>query len=116
MRYIEMNPVRAGMVKTPGEYQWSSYLTNISGCGSDVIGHHGTYLRLGSDAEFRGDAYRELFRNSLEATEVHAIRTSVQTGTPPGNDRFRDQVEEAMKRKVGYAKRGRPRKKGTDPF
>jgi putative transposase len=116
MRYIEMNPVRAGMVKTPCEYKWSSYLTNVSGCGSNMITPHNTYMSLGGDTVLRGYAYRELFRNSLEASEVHAIRTTVQTGTPLGNDRFRQQVENAIKRKIGYAQRGRPTKKGTDPF
>lgn len=58
MRYIEMNPVRAGMVKTPGEYRWSSYLTNSSGNGSEIITPHSSYLRLGREAEGRGYAYR----------------------------------------------------------
>ncbi len=50
-----------------------------------------------------------------EALFPDDIRSAVQTGTPLGNDHFRDQIETALKRKVGQARRGRPstsRKKG----
>lgn len=116
MRYIELNPVRAGMVQTPGEYPWSSYSINSAGAADEMIVPHRYYLKLGSTTDERAFAYRELFRSSLESSEVHAIRRSVQTGTPLGNDRFREQVEAMLKCKVGYARPGRPGKKGTDPF
>jgi putative transposase len=110
MRYIELNPVRAGMVAVPGDYCWSSYRCNATGCGDSVITAHPLYLALGQNQEERGYAYRELFRNALEPDQVHHIRATVQTGTPLGNDRFRQQVEKTLQRKVGQSYRGRPAK------
>ena len=119
-RYIELNPVRAGMVEKPGDYQWSSYRANAFGENTRLLEPHMTYLALGATPESRQHAYRELFRNSLDTNQIHDIRSAVQTGTPLGNNRFRDQIETALKCKVGQARRGRPSatrcKKGTDPF
>jgi len=108
MRYIEMNPVRAGMVGHPRDYRWSSYRTNASAIESPLITPHALYDALGQTREQRTHAYRELFRNALEPDEVHAIRSTVQTGTPLGNARFREQIERILQRKVGQPRRGRP--------
>jgi putative transposase len=113
-RYIELNPVRAGMVETPGEYPWSSYRANAFGEKDSLLTHHLLYRRLGADPAARQAAYRELFRTSLAPEQVHGIRAAWQTGTPLGNDRFREQIEAAVNKKVGYARRGRPRKKQDD--
>lgn len=109
MRYIELNPVRAGMVATPSEYRWSSYTANASGRADGTVIPHAVYQALGKSAGERGFAYRELFRSALEPEQVHQIRAAVQTGTPLGNDRFREQIESALKCRVGQSRRGRPR-------
>lgn len=109
-RYIELNPVRAGMVIEPGEYPWSSYSANARGLLDESITPHHLYQALGSTDDQRHYAYRDLFRHPLEAEQVHVIRASVQTGTPLGNDRFRAQVEAALGKRVGQARRGRPRR------
>jgi putative transposase len=119
MRYIELNPVRAGMVETPGEYRWSSYAHNAMGGAGGLLTSHQAYRELGATVEERGFAYRELFRAALAPEQVHAIRGAVQTGTPLGNDRFREQIEHAVGCRVGQPRRGRPsagRVKGTDPL
>ena len=108
MRYIELNPVRAGMVDRPGDYEWSSYHANAIGRNDKIVSPHDLYLTLGQQQEARWYAYRELFRYSLEPEQVHDIRTTVQTGTPLGNDRFREQIEQTLGRGVGQARRGRP--------
>ncbi len=59
-RYIEMNPVSAGMVKHPGEYRWSSYRVNGQGEPSEMIKHHPLYQDLGSDDAEQTSAYREV--------------------------------------------------------
>ena len=109
-RYIELNPVRAGMVNTPGEYRWSSFLANAHGLRDQLVKPHNLYQALGSTGELRRYAYRALFRNALGEVQLHAIRSSLQTGTPLGSDRFRTQVEAVLGRRVGQAKRGRPRR------
>ncbi len=109
-RYIELNPLRAGMVEKPGDYRWSSYRSNAFGEQSALLEHHPTYLALGNAPESRRHAYRELFHNALDAQQIHAIRSALQTGTPLGNRRFREQIESALNCKVGQARRGRPRR------
>lgn len=119
MRYIELNPVRAGMVMTPMDYRWSSYAANAAGLYDKVVTPHGLYHALAKEPAERLYTYRELFRQALAPEQVHDIRATVQTGTPLGNDRFREQVERTLGSKVGHARRGRPNlgsKKGTDPF
>ncbi len=66
MRYIELNPVRAGMVAHPEENPWSSYRHNArgeSGLNADWIAPHDEYLSLGHNTVDRQKAYRELGRS-----------------------------------------------------
>ena len=48
MRYIELNPVRAGMVATPGEYRWSSHRENVGGAPRGLVTPHPLYDQLGA--------------------------------------------------------------------
>ena len=52
MRYIEMNPVRAGMVEHPAEYPWSSYQANGVGKVIELLTPHERYIQrpMGSDS------------------------------------------------------------------
>lgn len=113
-RYIEMNPVRAGMVEKPGDYQWSSYHRNAFGQGVDWLTELPEYNQLGATETERKFRYRELFRGNLPHEHIHQIRCCVQTGTPLGNDRFRAEVETVLGRKVGYSQRGRPPVSGKE--
>jgi putative transposase len=108
MRYIELNPVRAGMVTAPSDYLWSSYLANAAGRTDRLIVPHEHYLQLGRTPADRQMRYRELFHAALEPNQLHDIRATVQTGTPLGKDRFRKQIEQALGCKVGQSRRGRP--------
>jgi len=114
-RYIELNPVRAGMVESPSDYRWSSYGANAFGMDGRWLAPTPEYIALGDDDQQRRFRYRELFRCSLEPDQVHAIRSCVQTGTPLGNDRFRAQVEQLTGRRVGQSRRGRPRARPEAP-
>ena len=96
------------MVEKPGEYPWSSYRANAFGEDNILLTPHELYRALGPHPSARQPAYRELFRASLSPEQVHDIRAACQTGTPLGNDRFREQIEAAFKKKVGHARRGRP--------
>jgi putative transposase len=107
-RYIELNPVRAGMVSKPWEYRWSSYHCNALGSDNRLIGAHREYIRLGKSADDRAKKYRALFEQTISETEVSRIRNHTQSGTPMGNRRFRDEVEEILSIRTGQAGRGRP--------
>src|SRR4249919_1693805 len=79
-RYIELNPVRAGMVDHPSGYLWSSYAVN-SGTRSDpLVSGHAEYLALATDAHLRDAAYRGLFDQRLEPGLHKAIRDATNGG------------------------------------
>jgi putative transposase len=107
-RYIELNPVRAGMVARPDEYHWSSYGCNAWG---DVgwLRPHEEYTRLGVTAAERGYAYRELFKHQLSEADLHLIRKAAHYCQPVGDDRFRHQLERRYGVVPGQMSRGRPR-------
>lgn len=111
MRYIELNPVRAGMVESPGEYGWSSYRINAGMDKGHLVSPHSLYIALGKQESERAYVYRELFSSALAVDQIHNIRATVQTGTPLGNERFRQQIEQTLNCRVGQARRGRPSKK-----
>jgi putative transposase len=48
-QYIELNPVRAGMVNDPSDYSWSSYQINALGKHSQLMTYHPLYLSLGNN-------------------------------------------------------------------
>jgi putative transposase len=108
-RYIEMNPVRAGMVKSAAHYRWSSYRHNAQGHKDAQITDHDVYRRLGRTVQARYEAYRSLFRDGDDDTTVLAIRESAHKGWALGGDRFRGEVEKLAKRRTAPLQRGRPK-------
>ncbi len=110
MRYIELNPVRANMVRSPAHYRWSSYRYNGQGKDDALIAHHAMYKELGRTKPTRIAAYKELFKAHLDNGALDDIRSAWQTGTPLGNEHFRQKIEDKLKCKVGQARRGRPKK------
>lgn len=79
-RYIEMNPVRPGMVNHPAEYPWSSYASNAMGQTMPWLTPHGEYLALGSDDSKRQAAYRGLFDGAIDPQLLRDIRVSTHGG------------------------------------
>lgn len=114
MRYIELNPVRAGMVSHPVDYPWSSYLVNAKGIKSQLIKPHALYRRLGRSATARQSAYRKLFRAAVSKTDLEAIREATNKAWVLGNDRFREKIEQLSGRRTTPKPRGRPRKEQND--
>lgn len=110
MRYIELNPVRAGMVAHPGDYPWSSYGINAQGESSRLVKPHELYGRLAKDIHSRQVAYRELFRNELEPGLVDQIRQTTNGNVVLGNDRFGKEVADILGRRVTLGSAGRPKK------
>ena len=86
-RYIELNPVRAKMVKHPADYPWSSYAFNALGEPSWLT-EHDEYTALGSSKPGRLAAYRHLFNTPLNDQEIELFRTSARSCTPVGDDDF----------------------------
>ena len=110
MRYIEMNPVRANMVKHPGEYRWSSYAVNATDADSDLITPHTLFLKLGDKDDLRKRAYRSLFEKYLNQEEVHSIREALNQELVLGREDFKIKIEKMTNRQTKPGKNGRPRK------
>jgi len=106
-KYIELNPVRAGMVTEPGEYRWSSYQVNGLGKKSDLCTPHQEYLSLGEESD-RQENYRMLFSHHIESELLNEIRTSTHKGMVVGNNRFKEEIETLTGRRLKSKKRGRP--------
>lgn len=111
MRYIELNPVRAGMVKHPGQFAWSSYRCNGMGRPDSLITPHPLYLLLGKDDVTRRRAYRDLVATHIEPDMLDAIRQTTRQELVLGRGSFRQQIERMLKRQAGARPRGRPRTK-----
>ncbi len=110
MRYIELNPVRAGMVDHPAKYRWSSYAANALGVGNAVLTAQAEYVALGRFPNERQSVYRGLFDVGVNSDELALLRRALQTGTPLGNEKFKAEIEATLDLKVGFVRRGRPRK------
>lgn len=110
-RYIELNPVRASMVEHPSDYRWSSYGFNAEGFPNKLLTPQDEYLRLGRADSERQENYRSLFNAHMDAKRVGEIRDATNGNYALGNERFKEQIEQALKRRVVRAPKGRPRKR-----
>ena len=111
LRYIELNPVRAGMVADPVDYRWSTYRHHAGVGDCPGLTPHSAYLALGPDPAQRALHYRALMAEALPNDEVGALRLHTQQGAPWGNDRFAKEITAMTGRRVSFKPQGRPRKK-----
>ena len=108
--YIELNPVRALMVEDPALYQWSSYRCNALGAMSALIKPHQEYLNLGKTTDERLQNYRALFKCHVQNEMLVEIRKATNKGMALGNEKFKDEIEFNLSRRVRPKKPGRKRK------
>lgn len=109
-RYIELNPVRAAMVREPADYPWSSYTAHADGQGEPWLIDHACYVALGRDATARQTAYRALFQDAIDQETLTAIRDSLNHSGVLGSTQFQDDIETQLARRVRPGKPGRPKK------
>ncbi len=93
LRYIELNPVRAGIVADPGDYLWSIFGAHAFGVRLRMWSPHDLYLKLGLDEEQRAGAWRALASDALGADVLAKIRRCTNTGLVLGTEAFRRQVD-----------------------
>jgi len=119
-RYIELNPVRAGLVDDPAAYPWSSHAYYAADRASRLITQHPVYIRLGLTAGERRIAYLSLFAEALDDRVLKHIRAAVNSDSAFGCDAFMDDAEAKLGRSVRLPMRGRPakvlQKSSSDPF
>jgi putative transposase len=109
-RYIELNPVRAGMVEHPAQHGWSSYRNHAEGAGDDVVTAHELVERLGREPPERRAAYRALFETDIDAGTLNRIRDSIQHGWVLGSDAFVASLTARSGRRPMKLPQGRPRR------
>ena len=108
-RYIELNPVWAGLVANPGAYRWSSYAHNAAGESDEMITPHREYMALGGNDRERIRAYRALFKRKISAETVQTITESTLKGWALGDRRFARRIEKLCGRRATQLPKGRPR-------
>jgi len=110
-RYVDLNPVSAGMVKHPADYRWSSFRQKTSNEGPAWIDLDPCYLSLGTTSKERMQRYERFVNDTPPARhEVDVIEGALTSGNLTGNDQFAEYVERLTGKRVEKRERGRPRR------
>ena len=113
-RYIDQNPVRAGMVRLPAVYRWSSNARLAHGKHDDLITEHPEYHALGPSPAERQAAYRALCTPLVEPDVARGIRLAVRRGDVLGPAAFADEVSARLGRPINRLGHGGNRRR--EPF
>lgn len=108
-RYIELNPVRAGIVQDPAMYRWSSCAARLEGALPAWLDPDPAYLALGETVEARTTAYRQFLRADLVEHDQQLIRQAVKRGQLTGRPGFAERIAPLVGRVVEPRGPGRPR-------
>ena len=106
-RYVELNPVRAGIVTAPSDYRWSSHRANAYGVHDSVVTPHEMFLALAKRADERRDIYRRSFGQPLAQEAVDAIRDAAQFEWALGDEGFRRRAAQLAGRRAERLPLGR---------
>ena len=109
LRYVELNPVRAGMVPTAGEWRWSSAAAHCVPDALDKMLEIEPWQKRWTVAE-----WREYLAAGESAADVGALRQCTHTGRPLGTTEFVAQLEHTTLRPLAPRKGGRPKKPPAD--
>ncbi|NCA88908.1 MAG: transposase [Gammaproteobacteria bacterium] len=107
-RYLELNPVRAGLVAGPGDYDWSSYGCHALGSEDRLVSTHPCYQGLGRTKKARQSAYRALFATPLDEATLQRIRDATNKSWLLGDEAFAREIEGLVNRRT------QPRQRGGD--
>lgn len=105
-RYIELNPVRAGMVSAPTDYRWSSYGGNAGSREDRLLSPHPEYLALGDSTLSRCSSYRALFDAAEQSKFQSAIRDATNGGYPLIGETLKSQL--IVRGLIRRLERGKP--------
>lgn len=110
LRYIEANPLRAGMVADAGDYRWSSYAWHGLGRPDPLLSALPSWEQLGRTEVVRQTAWRRWVGTPLTERELAAVRRSVVSGRPYGASSWVERVAATVGMRLTSRPRGRPRK------
>ncbi len=111
-RYVEMNPVVAGICDDPADYPWSSCRSKLAGKEFDWLDYDPLYLSLAATDGERTRRYRAFLSDAATEQERETIRLAIQRGQLTGGRRFVDEVEKKLNLRIELRGQGRPRKAG----
>jgi putative transposase len=109
-RYIELNPVRAGLVDHPADYRWSSYRSNALGKRGYPLQLHPEWLALGHTRKQCRKRYADLVDEQLSPELMGHVRYGVRKGLPTGSSQFKTKIEQALNIRLSTGRCGRPKK------
>lgn len=113
MLYVDMNPVRAGLVATASDWLWSSARTHVRESARDPVMNQGWEEHFG----FWDHAHwQESLRSAVPEEDCVAVRCATRTGEPLGAREFVARLERESGRNLRVLARGRPPKNASDPF
>jgi putative transposase len=104
-RYIELNPVRAGMVARPSDFPWSSYHVNADGEPSTLITPHAVYNSIHPDKQARQSSYRDLFAQALNSSQLELLRNALKNNGICGSAEFADTMGSTLGRNFSRRRR-----------
>jgi putative transposase len=113
MAYIDLNPVRAGMVAQPQDYPHSSY-AHYAGLRSDpLVTPHSQFWTLGNTPFAREAAYVDFVRSGLGGADVRALTNTTLRSWALGDEQFLADLEQLSQRRVRPGLKGRPTKEAS---
>lgn len=110
MRYIELNPVRAGLCVEPAQWPWSSAAHHLGLVRNVLVTEHEMYWRLGNTPFEREHAYREFIEQGVATAEREQFTDAALRGRPVGSDAFLKPLAADHAMVMTRRPRGRPRK------
>ncbi|MBA3015591.1 MAG: transposase [Desulfobulbaceae bacterium] len=109
-RYVELNPLRAGMVADPAQYRWSSCPTKVGIKEQPWLDLDPFYMSLGESTIQRAIRYATWLRETIPDTEWKLIREATQRGQLTANRKFIREISVKVGRRLELRGPGRPRK------
>jgi len=110
MVYIDLNPVRAGMVAQPGDFKWSSYRYTVGQASYQLVTPHALFWGLGNTPFAREAAYAELVQRGLAQSHKDQLTQSALSGWALGSADFLFTLRQSTARRLLPGKAGRPLK------
>jgi putative transposase len=113
VRYVERNPVRAGMVRRAQDYAWSSAAAHCGQATSDVLSASPAWRKKFA-ALGNGSAWSAWLAEGDEDEELRVVRQNIDKGLPCGSKAFVDRLSQQVGRALNFRKQGRPKMEAGD--
>jgi putative transposase len=109
LRYVELNPVRAGMVEVADHWRWSSAAVHCGAAAPEAMLEMKRWSKRWTPAE-----WVEFLAAAGSPTDVSELRRSTHTGRPLGTLEFVEALEKSSLRPLAARKAGRRKRPGGD--